>query len=46
MKVFKVENKFGQKPKKVDMEVMGLGIPYDKNKVTPLGLPSVDESAL
>lgn len=39
-----MENKYGNKPKKVEMEVMGLGLPY--NKVTPTNLPSVDISVL
>ena len=28
------------------MEIMGLGLPYNKEKVTPLGLPSADQAAL
>lgn len=43
-KVFKVDNKFAQKPKKINMEVTGLGLPFEKT--TPLGLPSVDISVI
>ena len=43
-KIFKVDNKRGTKPKKIDMEVKGLGL--KPLKTTPLGLPSVDEAVL
>ncbi len=40
VKSFKVENKHGSKPKYVEMEIMGLGLPF--NVETPTGLPAVD----
>ena len=44
VKIFKVDNLIGTKPKKLEMEVMGLGL--DSTKSTPLKLPSVDEAVL
>jgi hypothetical protein len=45
IKTFKVENKDPERGKmRIDMNVKGLGIP--PTKVTPNGLPSVDEESL